>query len=203
MLLTFAAIAGESSRQAIHNFAPFTVLNVTEPERYKLTIATAAPTPSSTTTPQAPEQQFQQQGGRLASGPSRSASLATTSTSLQAEEVEPFILWRSTGVAAPTWKPEFATVPPGQEACPEDGAKFLWGKCSVKWPPDFAIGMGMLLTTVGVIFITFIRSERAYKKSQRQDEANKVRPKPRKEQEEELRTTARRVKMTLSLSTSF
>ncbi len=196
MLLTFAAIAGESSRQAIHNFAPFTVLNLTEPERYKL-IATASPTTQSTMTPQATEQQLQQQVGRSAPGPSRPASLTTAATSLQPEEVEPFILWRSIRVAAPTWRPEFATVPPGQERCAEGDPKFLWGKCSVKWPPDFAIGMGMLLTTVGVIFLTFILSERAYKKSQRQDEANKVRPKPRQEQEEELRVTARKVKMTL------
>jgi len=33
VLLTFAAVAGESSRQAIHNFVAFTALNLTEPER--------------------------------------------------------------------------------------------------------------------------------------------------------------------------
>jgi len=67
----------------------------------------------------------------------------------------------------------------------------------VKWPADFAIGMGMLLATVGVIALTFVLSERAYKKSQKQDEANKIKPKPREEHAEELRTTARKVKLIL------
>ncbi|MFN2509858.1 MAG: hypothetical protein ABR568_00275 [Pyrinomonadaceae bacterium] len=197
MLLTFAAVAGESSRQAIHNFAAFTALNLTEPERYQLTVATAVPTPQPTPTPPATEQQLQQQVANPAPGRSSPASDKATVISLQPNSVEPSTIWRWLGVAEATWTPEFAAIQAGQERCTDDGPKFLWGKCSVKWPADFAIGMGMLLATVGVIALTFVLSERAYKKSQRQDEANKIKPKPREEHAEELRTTARKVKLIL------
>jgi len=68
----------------------------------------------------------------------------------------------------------------------------------VKWPPDFVIGMAMLLSTVGVITGTFVLSERAYKKSQRQDEANKL--KPPDEQAKDLRDIVKRVNLTLWLT---
>ncbi|MCM3869333.1 MAG: hypothetical protein ND895_01380 [Pyrinomonadaceae bacterium] len=38
LVLAFAAIAGESSRPAIHNFLPFTLLNITSPQQYESTI---------------------------------------------------------------------------------------------------------------------------------------------------------------------
>jgi len=38
LVLAFAAIAGESSRPAIHNFLPFTLLNITSPQQYESTV---------------------------------------------------------------------------------------------------------------------------------------------------------------------
>lgn len=198
LLLTFAAIAGESSRQAIHNFAPFTAFNLTEPERYQLTIATAAPTPEPTATPQpATEQLPQPSGSSAASAAGRTSSSRPTVLRLQPEQVKPFKIWSSLGVAVPTWTPVFAAIEPGQAPCAGNEPKFLWGKCSVKRPPDFYIGMTMLVLTVGVITLTFVLSERAYKKSHRQDEANKLKPKPAEEQAKDLKAIVRRVNRTL------
>ncbi|MCM3900606.1 MAG: hypothetical protein ND866_02765 [Pyrinomonadaceae bacterium] len=197
LLLTFAAMAGQSSRQAIHNLIFFTAFNLTEPERYQFTVTTTAPTPEPTPTPQpATEQPRPQVGSQAPPVPRRPSSLKPTVISLQPDKVAPSIIWRSLGVAEPTWKPEFAAIQPGEAGC-EDGPKFLWGKCSVKWPPDFLIGMVMLLSTVGVIIVTFVLSERAYKKSQRQDESNTLNPKPPEEQARDLRAIVKRVNLTL------
>ncbi len=38
LVLAFAAIAGDSSRPAIHNFLPFTLLNITSPQQYESTV---------------------------------------------------------------------------------------------------------------------------------------------------------------------
>jgi hypothetical protein len=197
LLLTFAAVVGESSRQAIHNLVPFTAFNLTEPERYQLTVATTAPTPDPTPPPQQTMEQLRPQSGtRSLPIPGRPLSLKPT-VRLQPEKVVPSIIWRSLGVAGSTWTPQFAAVQPGEAGCTEDGPKFLWGKCAVNWPPDFLIGMILLLSTVVVITVTFVLSERAYKKSQRQDEANKLHPKPPEQQAKDLRDIVRRVNFTL------
>ena len=38
LVLAYAAIAGDSSRPALHNFLPFTLLNITSPEQYSSTV---------------------------------------------------------------------------------------------------------------------------------------------------------------------
>ncbi len=190
LLLTFAAILGQSSRQAIHNFPPFTFLNLTQPERYELPVVTAA----TAATQESAEQRLQQRAVSAPQTPGRPSSVTRAPSTQQPEEVVPFFLWRSLGVADTTWRPQFSSA---EEGCTEGGPKFLWGKCSLNRPPDFWIGMGMLLATAGVILATFILSERTYKKSERQDDANKIRPKPRDELTAELRDTARTVSRTL------
>ena len=42
LILAFAAIADRSTRPAIHNFKAFTVLGITQPERYTPTVETVA-----------------------------------------------------------------------------------------------------------------------------------------------------------------
>jgi hypothetical protein len=151
MILTFAAIANDSSRPAIHNFLPFIWLNLTQPERYRSTVVVSAE----------PEQP------QTTSSPA--ASLKTSEpvvTNVQPEKVTPAAWWRWLGVES--WSPVVKDA--ASKPCSDTKQLYLWGECSVKWPIDYTIGMLMLIATLLVIGVTFFLTEREYGKTEVQQE---------------------------------
>lgn len=208
LVLTFAGIAADSSRPAIHNLLPFTALNITKPERYKLTVAVADATP----TPQTGNSQARAIGE---SGVQSDAIKVVR----QPQGIKPSRIWTKLGIVDDVWIPRYA---PSDEDCSgaeqkgggaiaatagrpnqpnvDNQPKFLWGACALVRPLDFKIGMGMLLATVGVIVATFILSELTYKDSKKKDEAAKLNPKGPKERAAEQRAMTIKVNLILWLT---
>ena len=163
LLLTFAAIANDSSRPAIHNFPPFLVLGLTQPERYESTVVTTAQrdqaaTPTPTPTPQ----------GKPASKP------ADPSADMQPKEVAPFKLWQSLGITGAKWEPVIEGASndgvTGSPKCSPNKLLYLWGECSVVWPIDYWIGMILLIITLLVVGATLFLTEKIYALARKQED---------------------------------
>ena len=146
LLLTFAAIANDSSRPAIHNFPPFIWLGLTQPEAYESTVVLS---------PQAkPTQSIAAKPGLLPT--------PTPTPNPEPVKIKPFALWTRLGITEPIWSPvpeNLATA----SRCGGNKLLYLWGECAVIWPIDYKIGMVMLLITLLVIGVTFILTESVYK----------------------------------------
>ncbi|MEP6919488.1 MAG: hypothetical protein ABI967_00075 [bacterium] len=162
LVLAFAAIANDSSRPAIHNFALFNYLHITQPEHYESTVVSNA-----------------EQKAKKLSQAQETVAAATAeniATDAQPKIVEPFVLWRRGlfAITDATWSPvvDQSKLPAGSDLsrCQQYRLLYLWGDCQVKWPVDYKIGMFMLLATLFVIGFTFYLSERAYKLADKQED---------------------------------
>jgi hypothetical protein len=151
MILTFAAIANDSSRPAIHNFLPFIWLNLTQPERYRSTVVVSAE-------PEVPQPNSSSSPSPTPSGPAV--------TNVQPEKVIPASGWRWLGVES--WSPIVKDA--ASKPCSDTKQLYLWGECSVEWPIDYLVGMLMLIGTLVVIGVTFFLTEREYGKTKEQQE---------------------------------
>ena len=198
LILTFAAIANDSSRPAIHNFPPFVFLGITERERYKSTVVVSGPEEE-----QAANAPASQRGGNspLPSTPSAGQGQAVPIPSpefvsdKQPKSVEPFILWR--GLVKTPWLPAIENTEmrsaTGENRCEPNQLLYLWGECSVEWPVDYFFGMGMLIVTLGVIYLTFRWTEAAYELAKKQDEDKTEAREPEQKDEEATKKNAEKV----------
>lgn len=141
-ILTFSAIANQSSRPAIHNFLPFVVLNLTTPEAYLSAAQMTA------------EKTQEENAAAVPQNPNPS-QLPT----VQPQSVKPFFLWREIiPIAGDTWTP----IPKDPAKCGQNKMIFLWGDCSVNWPWDYVVGLILLLSTLVVIYFTYSKTEKIY-----------------------------------------
>ena len=182
LLLTFSAIANDSSRPAIHNFPAFIWLGLTQPEAYESTVILSPqskPAESSAAQP-----------------PSLHSATATPTPSPEPAKVKikRFGLWNQLGITDTEWSPvpkHQAVVDSGR--CGGNKLLYLWGECAVVWPVDYKIGMLMLISTLIVIGATFALTESVYKKADTQKNVQLGATEAHDEEEEESTRLAKKL----------
>jgi hypothetical protein len=114
---------------------------------------------------------------------------STTLMDKQLQQNVPIAFSEQLGLSQTQWFPSFPT----DQECDEALPMYLWGKCSVAWPRDYWIGMGMLLLTLVVIGYTFYKSERAYALDKKQEDVKEKAAKAKDAKERPTRRAAREV----------
>ena len=139
LILSFAAIADDSTRPAIHNFKAFVALGLTEPARYMPTVE------------------------------------SSDEAKRHQAEIQPTILtnaMRRAGLVS-DWQPQLASdVHPDCYSATERAKPFfLWGRCRVEWPVEYAIGFWLLILTLLTMGLALWRMRSHYLKWKNQQEA--------------------------------
>lgn len=197
LVLAFAAIANDSSRPAIHNFLPFTAMGITQPERYKSTVVVSGPEEERAANARPSQRAGSAPLAATAAGAQAQAAQNPTPqfvSDKQPKSVVPFFLWRR--LVRTPWEPVMRDSEMRSatgKKCEPNQLLYLWGECSIVWPVDYTIGMGMLTATLLVIGFTFYRTEAAYKLAQKQDEDKTGAREPQEKDEEATKKNAAKV----------